>query len=477
MLRITRLANRIWIAAAAAGVLLATAIPAIAQGGGGISADPYNANNRAPDPRFKADILVVVAHPDDETLVTAYLAREIFDHHKSVAVVYGTRGDGGNNDVGPEQALAMGQIREIEARGALGTLGISNVWFLTGRDTPSQNVLNSLERWGHGSTLDQLVRIVRITRPSVILTFLPDFTTGENHADHQAAGVLATEAFDLAGDPTTFPEQVSPVTNPDGNMNMTEGLRTWQPEKIYYFHNPTYDIFSGRGPQYSSDEISSSRHLKYGVLAAEAFSQHRTQGGDRVRHAIDDGTLEHSNDERAQLVTQPVKLIFGRSLVPCATGDDVFTGIQQEGISFQRASISSATQGSVPRLEIGDPWNYYKNFWHAHGLDHLATIVPLEITVKVGGVLAIPLIIDNPSNKPIDVNLFVKAPDGWQLKPVGPVAVGQHSRYILRVLASAPASKVDGWQDFTISAQSGDQDLGTLRVRSELSTGWVAPQY
>jgi LmbE family N-acetylglucosaminyl deacetylase len=306
-------------------------------------------NNRAPDSRFKADIIIVAAHPDDETLVTAYLAREIFDHHKRVAVVYGTRGDGGNNDIGPEQALVMGQIREIEARRALATLGISNVWFLTGRDTPSQNVLNSLERCGHGSNLDQLVRIVRITRPSVILTrpsviltFLPDFTTGENQADHQAAGVLATEAFDLAGDPTTFPEHVSPVTNPDGNMNMTEGLRTWQSEKIYYFHNPTYDIFSGRGPQYSSDEISPSRHLKYDVLAAETFSQHRTQDGDRVRHAIEDGTLEHSNDGGAQLVTQPVKLILGRSLVACATSDDVFTGIQQEGIPFQLASIPVA---------------------------------------------------------------------------------------------------------------------------------------
>jgi LmbE family N-acetylglucosaminyl deacetylase len=452
------------------------AIPGVAQGGS-ISADPYSANNRAPDSRFKADILVVVAHPDDETLVTAYLAREIFDQHKSVAVVYGTRGDGGNNDVGAEQALAMGQIREIEARRALGTLGISNVWFLTGRDTPSQNVLNSLEHWGHGSNLDQLVRIVRITRPAVILTFLPDFTTGENHADHQAAGILATESFDLAGDPTAFPEQVSPVTNPDGNMNMTEGLRTWQPEKIYYFHNPTYDIFSGRGPQYSSDEISPSRHLKYGMIAAEAFSQHRTQGGDRVRRAINDGTLERSNDEGAKLVTEPVKLILGRSLVPCATGDDVFTGIQQEGISFQRVSISFPTENPVPRLAIGDPWNYYKNFWHAHGLDHLASVVPPEITVKVGGTLAIPLIIDNPSDKPIEVNFSVKAPDGWQSKPVGPVDVGPRSKYFLRVQAAAPASKVDGWQDFTVSAKSGDQELGSLRVRAELSAGWVAPQY
>ncbi|MGB6111608.1 MAG: hypothetical protein WBG35_10835, partial [Acidobacteriaceae bacterium] len=49
--------------------------------------DAYDWNNRPPDPRFKADILVVVAHPDDEIMVAAYLAREIYDQHKRVAVV------------------------------------------------------------------------------------------------------------------------------------------------------------------------------------------------------------------------------------------------------------------------------------------------------------------------------------------------------------------------------------------------------
>jgi len=109
--------------------------------------DSYIANNRLPDPRFKVDILVVVAHPDDETMVTSYLAREVHDHAKRVGVVIGTRGNGGNNDVGPEQAASLADIREIEARQALGSLGISNVWFLGGSDTPSQNVLQSLETW------------------------------------------------------------------------------------------------------------------------------------------------------------------------------------------------------------------------------------------------------------------------------------------------------------------------------------------
>src|ERR1700751_4953010 len=87
-----------------------------------------------PDERYKADILLVVAHPDDEGAATPYLARAI-DEGKRVAVVYGTRGSSGANEAGAEQATALGEIREIEARRANAVLGIDKVWFLGGKDT------------------------------------------------------------------------------------------------------------------------------------------------------------------------------------------------------------------------------------------------------------------------------------------------------------------------------------------------------
>src|ERR1700757_3014751 len=188
-----------------------------------------------PDDRFKADILVIVAHPDDETEVTGYLARAIFDEHKRVAVIFGTHGDGGGNAAGQEQAAALGAEREIEARRALGMLGVTNVWFLGGPDTPGQDVLRSLETWNHGASLGQTVRLVRLTRPEVIFTWLPHYVAGENHGDHQAAGVIATEAFDMAGDPTAFPEQLAAPRDRKNIGNLTEGLHPWQTKKVYYF--------------------------------------------------------------------------------------------------------------------------------------------------------------------------------------------------------------------------------------------------
>src|SRR5215831_20066473 len=188
---------------------------------------------KAPDGRMKADLLVVVAHPDDEGGVTPYLARAIYDQHKRVAVVFATRGGSGGNDFSREHGPALANIREREGRAACERLGITNVWFLEGKDTASQNVLNSLANWGHGTNLEALVRIVRLTRPEVIITWLPGIFIGENHGDHQAAGVLATEAFDLASDPTAFPAQVAGASK---RLEMyLENLTPWQPKKLYYF--------------------------------------------------------------------------------------------------------------------------------------------------------------------------------------------------------------------------------------------------
>jgi LmbE family N-acetylglucosaminyl deacetylase len=438
--------------------------------------DAYLWNNRPPDPRFKADILVVVAHPDDESMVTAYLAREIFDHHKRVAIVYGTHGGGGNNQVGPEQANAMRDVREMEAREADAPLGITHVWFLSGRDTYSQDVLASLEHWGHGHCLDELVRIVRLTRPTVILTFLPDFTTGENHADHQAAGVLATEAFDLAGNPTKFPEQVSPASYPDKNPNFTEALRPWQPEKIYYFYNPTHDIFEGQGPQYSSADISPSKHESYGMLAAKALAHHKTQGGVGVQEAIDNHTLKTSHNDLVELVAQPVKLIFGKSLVPSGITDDVFTGVAPGGIPYHRPPGYTAVTYEQPVLQIGDPWSFYRKFWQAHGIEHLANVVPLEITVHTSRTLYIPLVVENPLDTAIPVKLSVQSPKGWKALPVAAATVPAHTRYYLRVRVAAPAAKLPGWQHFSVTGQSNGKTIGTVSIRAQLSNGWVAPQ-
>src|SRR5580698_5371603 len=228
-----------------------------------------------PDHRLKADILLVVAHPDDETGVSAYFA-ELLDQRKRIEVVYLTHGEAGHNNMGPERGPSLGVVRETEVRHSLATLGIDDVWFLDGRDTPSQNLLQSLANWHNGHALEEVVRMVRITRPEVIMTWLPGFFIGENHGDHQASGVLATEAFDMAGDPAVFPAQLAAPVHV--NETLFDGLRTWQPKKIYYFSDAQeQDQFKNSGPQYAVTGISSVRKVPYWRMAVEEFEFHLSQ--------------------------------------------------------------------------------------------------------------------------------------------------------------------------------------------------------
>ena len=126
------------------------------------------------------------------------------------------------------------------------------------------------------------------------------------HDDHQAAGVIATEAFDLAGDPTAFPEQVAAPRDRNTIANLTEGLRPWQPKKIYYFSDTSHvDFLEGKGPKYETTGICAARQLPYFRLAAEEMSFHLTQGdsGQEAKKALATGRFKYFQ--------QPVRLVFG----------------------------------------------------------------------------------------------------------------------------------------------------------------------
>jgi hypothetical protein len=298
--------------------------------------------------------------------------------------------------------------------------------------------------------------------------------TGENHGDHQASGIMATEAFDLAGDPTAFPEQVAPAREPNQNMNRTEGLRPWQPEKIYYFSNPTHtDFFAGQGPEYPATDVSPTRHMTYGEIAAKEFSYHLTQGGGRVEGPL----LHHDLDALGRPIPfmKPSQFILGKSLVVSGVTEDVFTGIVPEGIPYHSHPGYIAPIDPGPVLEIGGPWRFYRAFWQAHGLDHLGKLIPDEVTIPVGGNLDFPLVVDNPLDKPIAVRFQVQGPGGWAVTPPQSVLVDPHSRNYVRVRAAAPSTQFPGWQPFKVSAEADGRSLGKVALRVELAN-WALPQ-
>jgi len=430
------------------------------------------------DERFKADILVVVAHPDDEGAVTPYLARAIYDLHKRVAVVYGTHGDSGGNNYGREHAGGLGDIREMEARESCARMGIRNVWFLDGKDTASQNVLNSLANWHHGASLERLVELVRLTRPDVIITSLPGVFIGENHGDHQAAGVLATEAFDLAANPVVFPSQIAGAS--EHREIYLENLQAWQVKKIYYWADANDDKqFSGIGPTYSIKEVSPAQKKPYWRIALDAATTHLTQYPadiEKIQKMSDAEAEKMMNDPDAAWWTEPETLIFGKSYNVSKATDDVFANLEGEPYRCPELSAKPQRLATATTIKLGGPWGYYQSFREAHCLSSLRVADPPEIAVMAGAQVYVPLTITHANGKAFKVQLKVETPKGWKVTSgEGEIALPAEASSEIRVEVETPKLttselKGNGVQEIVVHTLVDGAPAGDIRLRVQLRT-------
>src|SRR5215813_5549252 len=163
-------------------------------------------------------VLYVAAHPDDEnTQVIAYLAR---GRGYRTAYLSLTRGDGGQNLLGPQLRQQLGVARTEELLAARRLDG-GRQFFTRANDFGySKDYRETLQIWDRQAVLADIVRVIRQFRPDVIITrFSPE--PGPTHGHHTASAVLAVEAFRLAGDPQAFPEQLRDLT-------------PWQPTRILH---------------------------------------------------------------------------------------------------------------------------------------------------------------------------------------------------------------------------------------------------
>jgi len=360
-----------------------------------------------PDERFRTDVLCVFGHPDDEVLVGSLLSRLAFDQKKRLAMVYCTRGGMGANEVGCEHAQALADVREIEGRDALAFWGVTRAWFLDAPDTPGQDVLRSLSGWREGTILERVVRLMRITRPRVVLTFLPAMTVGECHGDHQAAGVIATEAFDLAGDPSAFAHQLAAPRDPTRSGNFGEGLAAWQPQKLYYFSDADATVFlDGKGPAYRSSEVSPSKQRTYQHLAAEEASRQDSQ---------DVGVIakQFLRTNKFPLLLDPERLAFARAAVPHTTSGDIFENTTDAPVAFAPPVRTARPPARGVWLELGGAWAFYRELHRAHGLTHLDDVPAPEASTDSAHAVRVPLLLHNDGTQPVDAVLRPALPPGW----------------------------------------------------------------
>lgn len=439
-----------------------------------LAASQTEAPRAAPkaDARFKADVLLIVAHPDDETGVSAYLA-QLLDQGKKVAAVYLTHGEAGHNNMGRERGPALGAVREMELRHALVQLGIQNVWFLHGKDTPSQDVLQSLANWKHGAALEDLVRIVRLTRPEILISWLPGIFIGEDHGDHQAAGVLAVEAFDSAGDPAVFPSQIAQPRKV--NETLLEGLQPWQPQKIYFYSDAGDDKYiKGKGPQYPTTAISPSRHVPYWRVSMDIFRFHLTQYRSYIEklQSLNDEQLEKLAGADQDSWSTPVELVFGKSVVQGSVTGDVFENVQAQPVPFDRLPSPNPHEHKGLSIEIGGSWNFYEDFRAAHDLVDLPKAPVPEIAVAAGTTLQLPVILRDDDKEPAEVTLSMIMPEGWALKsPLPHYKLEPGDVFPIEIELTTPPKKSDQIAELSCRAESAGKEVGTVKLRVRLGGG------
>ncbi|MEO8596896.1 MAG: PIG-L family deacetylase [Candidatus Solibacter sp.] len=153
-------------------------------------------------------VLHIAAHPDDErTPVLAYFAR---GRHMRTAYLSLTRGEGGQNLIGPEQGAQLGVIRTQELLAGRQIDGATQFFSRAIDFGFTRTAEETMEKWGHDRILSDIVWVIRRYRPDVIILGFSG-TPRDGHGQHQASAMLGKEAFAAAGDPKMFPEQLKYV--------------------------------------------------------------------------------------------------------------------------------------------------------------------------------------------------------------------------------------------------------------------------
>lgn len=234
-------------------------------------------------------VLYVAAHPDDEnTRAIAYFAN---DQLVTTAYLSLTRGDGGQNLIGPEIRDQLGLIRTQELLAARRLDG-GQQFFTRANDFGfSKNPSETFGIWGKEQILYDVVYVIRKYQPDVIITrFPPDERAGHGH--HTASALLAQEAFELAADANAFPDQLQTVG-------------TWQAKRLYTNTGRWWNqTINEKTPGVLSVNVGTYNPLlgkSSSELAAESRSQHKSQGfGSAGRRGDALEFFEYVKGEKAQ---------------------------------------------------------------------------------------------------------------------------------------------------------------------------------
>jgi LmbE family N-acetylglucosaminyl deacetylase len=237
---------------------------------------------------FLGSVLYVAAHPDDEnTRIITYMAN---DRLAATAYLSMTRGDGGQNLIGPELRDLLGLIRTQELLTARKIDG-GKQFFTRANDFGfSKSANETFEFWGKDEILSDVVRVYRQFQPDVIITrFPPDERAGHGH--HTASAILAQEAFEISNNADKYPELAKQFGISQAKSLYTNTGRWWN------------NTINENTPGIITIDVGGYSPLlgkSYSEIAALSRSQHKSQGfGSRGTRGYQPEYLEFVKGEKA----------------------------------------------------------------------------------------------------------------------------------------------------------------------------------
>jgi LmbE family N-acetylglucosaminyl deacetylase len=220
---------------------------------------------------FLGSVLYVAAHPDDEnTRLISYFSNET---KARTAYLSLTRGDGGQNLIGPQLRELLGVIRTQELIEARKVDGGEQLFSRANDFGFSKNPEETLEIWDKDLVLADIIWAIRKFQPDVIINRFDHRTSGNTHGHHSASAILSVESFDQANNPAVFPEQL-------------QWTKPWQTKRLFF--NPSW-WFYGSLEKFDAADKSNFISMQTGVyyaslgksnqeIAALSRSCHQSQG-------------------------------------------------------------------------------------------------------------------------------------------------------------------------------------------------------
>ncbi|MEM7086901.1 MAG: PIG-L family deacetylase [Bacteroidota bacterium] len=280
---------------------------------------------------FLGSAMYIAAHPDDEnTRLISYLSNDL---KARTAYLSMTRGDGGQNLIGPEIRELLGVIRTQELVAARNTDGGSQLFTRANDFGFSRHPDETLAIWNKDEVMSDVVRAIRKFKPDILVNRFDHRTPGTNHGHHTSSAMLSFEAFDLVGNPNIYTETA-------------KEFGVWRPKRLFF--NSYWSAYGSREdfekvrPELTWVQTGNyypSLGLSNGEIAALSRSMHKSQG--------------FGNTGRRGNQTEYLELLKGDA---ATDKDDLFEGINTTWTRLEEGAAIGAILSDVEdNFDFKDP--------------------------------------------------------------------------------------------------------------------------